>query len=371
VGLGCRLHKLHDVQNAAWWVEKIEQLASKAPFSKRFEEIVGRACESAAASQVARRFQLPETTVRAIDMPYLERRERRRRKPPLRQMGVDEIGKNDKFLTVVSNLESGEPLWFGNERKKETLGVVVAMSIFLIAALGLAVDGGQVCAQRQMAQAAADAAAEAGIMSIFNGTNSTAANPFGTGSAPIASYVCTTSNLRTPCVYALYNGFGATASDTVTLSYPATVSGVTLAPGTVPAFTVTVQRTLQTGLIRFLPGVPATSSITAKATAGLVGTVSPNCIYVLDPSASSAFQANNGATVTVTGCGVSVNSTSASALSVTGGATLSACAKCLSPDLGALLRVRMRLCGNPTKGRVKGGLWRSKSRPPRFSSEQT
>ena len=40
----------------------------------------------------------------------------------LRQMGVDEIyrGKNDKFLTVVSNLETGEPLWFGKERKKET-----------------------------------------------------------------------------------------------------------------------------------------------------------------------------------------------------------------------------------------------------------
>src|SRR3954463_2235037 len=26
-----------------------------------------------------------------------------------------------KFLTVASNLESGEPLWFGRERKKETL----------------------------------------------------------------------------------------------------------------------------------------------------------------------------------------------------------------------------------------------------------
>ena len=38
-------------------------------------------------------------------------------------MGVDEIylGKKQKFLTVVSNLETGEPLWFGRERKKETL----------------------------------------------------------------------------------------------------------------------------------------------------------------------------------------------------------------------------------------------------------
>ena len=41
----------------------------------------------------------------------------------MRQMGVDEIhlGKKQKFLTVVSNLETGEPLWFGRERKKETL----------------------------------------------------------------------------------------------------------------------------------------------------------------------------------------------------------------------------------------------------------
>jgi len=36
---------------------------------------------------------------------------------------VDEIylGKKQKFITVVSNLETGEPLWFGQERKKETL----------------------------------------------------------------------------------------------------------------------------------------------------------------------------------------------------------------------------------------------------------
>ena len=38
-------------------------------------------------------------------------------------MGVDEIhmGKKQKFLTVVCNLETAEPLWFGRERKKETL----------------------------------------------------------------------------------------------------------------------------------------------------------------------------------------------------------------------------------------------------------
>ena len=103
--------------------EKVPQLPSKAPFSKRFEDAVGEACESAAARQVARRFGMPASTARAIDLRYLERWAAARRKPALTLMGVDEIhlGKKQKFITVVSNLESGEPVWFGRERKKETL----------------------------------------------------------------------------------------------------------------------------------------------------------------------------------------------------------------------------------------------------------
>ena len=103
--------------------ERNPQLPSKAPYSKRFEDAVGQACEGAAARQVARRMRLAESTVRAIDLRYLERWEARRRKPPLRHMGVDEIykGKREKFLTVVCNLQTGEPLWFGRERKRETL----------------------------------------------------------------------------------------------------------------------------------------------------------------------------------------------------------------------------------------------------------
>jgi transposase len=104
-------------------IEKVDQLPSKAPFSKRFEEAVGEACESASARRVAKQFGLAESTVRAIDLRYLERWNAQRAKPALQQMGVDEIylGKTTKFVTVVSNLETGEPLWFGRERKKETL----------------------------------------------------------------------------------------------------------------------------------------------------------------------------------------------------------------------------------------------------------
>jgi len=103
--------------------EKVPLLPGKAPFSKRFEDAVGLACEMASARQVARQFGLAASTVRAIDLRYLERWNATRRTPALRQMGVDEIylGKKQKFLSVVSNLETGEPLWFGRERKKESL----------------------------------------------------------------------------------------------------------------------------------------------------------------------------------------------------------------------------------------------------------
>jgi hypothetical protein len=78
-------------------VENIEQVPSKSALyhTRRFEDQVGEACESAAARRVAR----------------------------LKQLGVDEIymGEKIRFITAVSNLETGEPLWFGRERKRETL----------------------------------------------------------------------------------------------------------------------------------------------------------------------------------------------------------------------------------------------------------
>jgi len=63
--------------------EKVPQLPSKAPFSKRFEEAVGLACESAAVRRVARQFGLSSSTVRAIDLRYLRRWAEGRRKPAL------------------------------------------------------------------------------------------------------------------------------------------------------------------------------------------------------------------------------------------------------------------------------------------------
>jgi transposase len=129
--------------NCGLKIEKVDQLPSKAPFSKRFEEAVGEACESASARRVAKQFGLPQSTVRAIDLRYLERWSAQRRMPALRHMGFDEIflGKSTKFVTVVSNLESGEPLWFGRAQERDP-GRVLPHSVKRPSA---AADRGSLC----------------------------------------------------------------------------------------------------------------------------------------------------------------------------------------------------------------------------------
>ena len=102
--------------------EKVAPLPSKAPFSKRFEGRGGgslRERSGTAGGQAGR----TGGEHGAVHRPAISGTLGGRRKPGLRQLGVDEIhvGKKQKFLTVARNLESGEPLWFGRERKKETL----------------------------------------------------------------------------------------------------------------------------------------------------------------------------------------------------------------------------------------------------------
>jgi transposase len=102
--------------------ERIEFLEGKHPYTRRFAAAVARDCEDAAVRRVAAKWGLSTQTVRRIDKRALLAWSQRRKRRPLRLMGVDEIfwGKG-KCLTVVSDLEAGEPIWAGKERKKETL----------------------------------------------------------------------------------------------------------------------------------------------------------------------------------------------------------------------------------------------------------
>ncbi len=102
--------------------EGIAFLEGKQPYTLRFRQAVARECEDAAVSRVAARWGLSVQTVRRIDKRSLLEWSQKRPRRPLRWMGVDEIfWKKGACLTVVSDLELGEPLWAGPERKKATL----------------------------------------------------------------------------------------------------------------------------------------------------------------------------------------------------------------------------------------------------------
>jgi hypothetical protein len=189
--------------------------------------------------------------------------------------------------------------------------VVLGMGIFLIGAVGLGFDGSHLYSERTRAQLAADAAAQAAMISIFNGTNT-----FST-----SAFTCTTTGTQTPCVYARNDGFGGTAADTVTISYPAdsAAPGIsfssTVSPHLVQA---TVSRSVPTTLMRLLG--PTATTVQATAMAAIVDVITPTPIVVTHPSlASSLFL--NGNTDTIKICGgptksIQVNSSNASAFSI-------------------------------------------------------
>ena len=103
--------------------ERLPFLAGKARYTARLEAAVAQDCEHAPVSRVAVKWGLSPATVRRLDQRVLRRWAAGRPRAPLRYLGVDEIflGRSVKFLTVVSNLETGEPLWMGQDRKRETL----------------------------------------------------------------------------------------------------------------------------------------------------------------------------------------------------------------------------------------------------------
>jgi transposase len=107
--------------------ERLDFLEGKHPYTRRFSEAVARDCEDAAVSRIASKWRLSPQTVRRIDKRMLQAWSSRRKRRSLRYMGVDELfWRKGKCLTIVSDLELGEPIWAGPERKRETLDAFFA-----------------------------------------------------------------------------------------------------------------------------------------------------------------------------------------------------------------------------------------------------
>jgi hypothetical protein len=197
-----------------------------------------------------------------------------------------------------------------------TLGIAMLLGL-----LGLVVDLGYGYFVKQAAQGAADAAVMAAITSA-----NASRGVCGTSVLCQTGYSCPTSptnstDFGVACQYAQSNGFVNSGSQTVTLSSGSGVAST--APGVTSKYwiTATVSQQLNLGFLSILGFYNGAAG--AQSTAAVFVTPNSDCVYTLDTAASGALTVSGNAALT-SGCGIRVNSTSASALSVGGKATLSA-----------------------------------------------
>ena len=108
----------------------VEMVAWADPYQRQSRRLQQRLAVEAASMpvmHVAALHGLSWLTVRRAEEQAIVRWEATRPAVPLRQAGVDEkwLGRrhalDHKFVTIVSNLETGEPLWIGKGRGEDTL----------------------------------------------------------------------------------------------------------------------------------------------------------------------------------------------------------------------------------------------------------
>lgn len=108
----------------------VEMVAWADPYqrqSRRLQQHLAVEAASMPVMHVAALHGLTWPTVRRAEERALDRWEATRPQVPLRQVGVDEkwLGRrhalDHKFVTIVSNLETGEPVWIGKGRDEDTL----------------------------------------------------------------------------------------------------------------------------------------------------------------------------------------------------------------------------------------------------------
>lgn len=174
--------------------------------------------------------------------------------------------------------------------------LLLALGIFLLGAVGWAVESSLYYTHKQMAQAAADAAAQAAITSVYSRTNT------GTNLMDGTSFTCTNgTDLRTPCHFARQHGFGgASSSDVIEVDFPSSIPGVADLSAETPAIVgVTISRPFTSGLTQFVGGLGAT--VRARGVAAILIEISPVPILVMHPDEPESFHINGNPTIQICG----------------------------------------------------------------------
>lgn len=211
---------------------------------------------------------------------------------------------------------------WSKDRGQITIFVVLAMALFLLGFVGFAVDMTNLWFHRQMAQGAADAACQAGVMDVMYRAKS--ANVGAAGMFPLSAFDCA-GNTYSPCEYARFNGYPADQAGKVLVSFPSSGSAppdITLPdPGMAPAPLIRVD-IVDTVRMYFAPLITgnANQQVRAAATCAVVLEQAPIPIIVLQPWCPHSFQMSGNPCIQVIGGptqSIQVNSDSATAACTT------------------------------------------------------
>ena len=121
----CKACRTHSTELVAWADPRQRQ-------TKRLQQHLALDAFSMPLSHVATKYGLSWHTVRRAEASAIERWDKTREHPPLHLIGVDEkwLGRRhkrpEKYVTIVSNLETGEPQWIGYGRGEKTLSSWIA-----------------------------------------------------------------------------------------------------------------------------------------------------------------------------------------------------------------------------------------------------
>ena len=101
--------------------ERLDWLAANPHYTKRFALYVGKQCRSTSIKEVADDLHLDWHAVKEMDKLYMREQLARAGEPQPAVIGIDELSirKGHVYRIIVSDLERGQPIWFGGVDRSE------------------------------------------------------------------------------------------------------------------------------------------------------------------------------------------------------------------------------------------------------------
>lgn len=190
------------------------------------------------------------------------------------------------------------------ESGQAAVALILILGLFLLGVFGFAVDLTNIWVHRQAARAASDSACQAGAMDML--ASAAAVIPPAPGFTAGTASDCVNSSAATMCTYAKVNGYDGAglnanaASNSVSWTFPASVTGVTPGAGAYPFLKVLISENVKTYFFS-LVNASRFLNINVSTTCGVVGIRNSPPMVILNPTIAGALNSSGNAAMKIVG----------------------------------------------------------------------